>query len=272
MVVTAAREIDSAYLAAQCVVRTHERLVEFLRAGLTLAEVDRFVAQTLEDLDCKSAFLKYSMQGHPPFPSHACLSLNSCIVHGTHNMTREPLKPGDILSIDIGVVHQKWFGDAAWTYAIEHASDEALRLMSCGRECLRRGIAAMQAARPLVDWARAVQTHAEKECGFHLVRGLGGHGYGKKLHGPPFVSNVLPGANYRAEWPDAFVPFKPGMLLAVEPMVAAGTSATKASGKDWPIFTADGSLAVHYEADVLITREGPRDLTDGIQSLPDIVG
>src|SRR5262249_18522359 len=159
--------------------------------------------------DCKSAFLKYSMQGHPPFPSHACLSVNDCVVHGTHNMSSAPLKPGDLISIDIGVIHQRWVGDAAWTYAIESATDTALRVMECGRECLRRGVAVMVPDRPLLDWARVVQNHAEKECGFHLIRGLGGHGYGRKLHGPPFVSNVLPGANYRAEWPDAFVPFRP---------------------------------------------------------------
>src|SRR5512145_1954917 len=80
MVVTASQDIEAAAAAAQCVVRTHERLAEFLRAGQTLAEVDAFVARTLKELDCRSAFLNYSMQGHPPFRSHSCLSLNSCIV------------------------------------------------------------------------------------------------------------------------------------------------------------------------------------------------
>jgi methionyl aminopeptidase len=245
--------------------------VEFLRAGQTLAQVDEFVAQTLADLDCRSAFLNYTMQGHPPFPSHSCLSLNSCVVHGTHTMTSEPLKPGDVLSVDIGVIHGRWYGDAAWTYAIEGASDESLKLMECGRESLKRGIAAMQVGRPLVDWARAVQTYVEKDCGFHLIRGLGGHGYGKKLHGPPFVANVLPTS--RSEWPDAWTLFRRGMLLAVEPMLAVGTGYMTASPKKaWPIFTADGSLAVHYEADILMTDEGPRDLTEGLQDLPNLVG
>jgi len=270
MVVTAVQDIDCAAAAAQCVVRSHERLVEFLRAGQTLAEVDAFIAATLKDLDCRSAFLRYSMQQHPPFPSHSCLSLNACVVHGTHDMTKEPLKPGDVLSVDIGVYHQGWVGDAAWTYAIEHASDEVMRLMQCGRESLRRGVAAMMPGRPLADFARAVQGHAERECGFHLIRGLGGHGYGRKLHGPPFVSNALPA--FPGEWPDAFKTFKPGMLLAVEPMIAVGTPEIRSHGKQWPIFTADGSLAVHYEADVLVTSDSPRDLTEGMQDLPDIVG
>lgn len=270
MVVTASRDIDAAHAAAQRVVRAHERLVEFLRAGLTLPQVDEFIGRTLKDLDCRSAFLHYTMQGHPPFRSHSCLSLNDCIVHGEHHMTNQPLKPGDIFSVDIGVYHQGWVGDAAWTYAIEAAAPEALNMMQCGRESLRRGIAAMQPGRPLIDWAKAVQQYVERDCGYHLVRGLGGHGYGRKLHGAPFVSNVVP--KYRGEWPDAWVLFKPGMLVAVEPMIAMGSHYIKTEGKAWPIYTSDGSLAVHYEADVLITEEGPRDLTDGMQDLPDIVG
>jgi methionyl aminopeptidase len=270
MVVTATRDIEAASVAAQQVVRVHERLVEFLKAGLTLAEIDSFVARTLKELECRSAFLNYSMQGHPPFRSHSCLSLNSCIVHGEHTLTNQPLKPGDVISIDIGVFHKGFVGDAAWTYAIHEASDTAMKLMSCGREALRRGIAALQPGRPLVDWARAVQTYVEKECKFHLVRGLGGHGYGRKLHGPPFVSNVMP--KQRNEWPDAWTLMRPGMLLAVEPMIALGTHQIRADSRDWPIYTADGSLAVHYEADVMVTEYGPRDLTEGMQDLPVIVG
>ena len=270
MIATAQHDIDGAYAAAQCVVQTHRRLAEFLRAGLTLAQIDRFAAETLSSLDCRSAFLRYRMRGYPPFPSHACLSLNEYVVHGTHHMTDEPIKPGDVLKIDIGVHHHGWIGDAAWTYAIEHISEEAKRLMACGRESLRRGIATMQMDRPLIDWAKVVQTYVEGECGFHLVRGLGGHGYGRKLHGPPFLSNVVP--TQPREWPDAWLTFKPGMLLAVEPMVAVGTGEITSGDQQWPIRTADGSLAVHYEADVLITEDGPRDLTEGLDELPDVVG
>jgi methionyl aminopeptidase len=256
--------------AASCVVRTHERLAGFLRAGLTLAEIDRFVAETLADLNCRSAFLRYKIPGQGPYPSHSCLSPNACIVHGTHDMTRDPVQPGDLLSIDIGVVHRGWIGDAAWTYAIEHADDRAQRLMESGRESLARGIKTMQPDRPLIDWAREVQACVETEYGFHLVRGLGGHGYGRKLHAPPFIANVLP--SHRGEWPDAWTTFKPGMLLAVEPMIAVSSPDILTRPNQWPIFTADGSLSVHYEADVLITADGPRDLTEGMDQLPDIVG
>ena len=270
MVVTAEKDIEGARDAAQCVVDVHRALVDYLRAGQALAEIDTFVAETLHGLGSRSAFLRYKIPGHPPFPSHACLSRNSCVVHGTHLMDDDPLEPGDVLSIDIGVSLRGWIGDAAWTFAIEHASDEAQRLMSCGRESLRLGIAAIQPNRPLVDWARAVQSYVEEECGFLLVRGLGGHGYGRKLHGPPFISNVMP--SHRGEWPDAWKTFTPGLLIAVEPMIATTTSEIACASRAWPIFTADGSLSVHYEANVMVTDDGPEDLTAGMQDLPDVVG
>lgn len=269
MVLTTTRDIDAATAAADRVVETHRRLVDFLRAGQTLADVDAFVGRTLEELGCRSAFLGYRIRGHPPFPSHACLSVNDCVVHGTHDMTTRPIAEGDVFSIDIGVRYEGWVGDAAWTYAIGHADDEALALMHCGRESLRLGLAAIRPGRPLIDWARTVQQYVERECHFHLVRGLGGHGYGRDLHGPPFVSNVVP--SYPGEWPDAWKPFTTGMLLAVEPMIARGSTETRSHGRDWPIFTADGSLSVHYEADVLVTQDGMRDLTAGLNELPDVV-
>ena len=270
MVVTAQRDIEGARAAARCVVEAHQRLAEYLGPGQTLAQIDQFTAETLSDLRCRSAFLRYRMKGHPPFPSHACLSLNDCIVHGTHDLISAPIKPGDLLSIDIGVIHEGWIGDAAWTYAIEHASTEAQRLMACGRQSLRVGIDAISVDGPLIAWAKAVQQYVERECGFHLVRGLGGHGYGRKLHGTPFISNTVP--RNPGEWPDAWATFKPGMLLALEPMLAVGTGDIASEHKRWPIFTADGSLSVHYEADILITEDGPCDLTEGLEELPDVVG
>ncbi|MHC4768265.1 MAG: M24 family metallopeptidase, partial [Planctomycetota bacterium] len=119
-------------------------------------------------------------------------------------------------------------------------------------------------------WAKAIQPYVEGECGYHLVRGLGGHGYGHSLHGPPFISNVTP--RHPGEWPDAWSSFDRGMLLAVEPMIAVGTGEIVSEGKQWPIYTADGSLSVHYEADVLVTEDGPMDLTEGMDQLPDVVG
>ena len=270
MLVTKPEDIEGATRAAACVVKTHERLVGFLREGLTLAEVDAFVGRTLAELDAPSCFVGYRIRGHPPFPSHACLSVNSCVVHGTHDMRASPLRRGDLLSVDIGVRHRGWIGDAAWTYAIKERDPIGEALMKCGVESLRRGVATLKAGRPLIDFAKAVQGYVEGECRFCLVRGLGGHGYGKELHGPPFVSNVVP--SYPGEWPEAWKQIKPGLLVAVEPMIAVSSSETRSNGREWPVFTADGSMSVHYEADVLVTAEGPVNLTEGLFKLPEIVG
>lgn len=264
------REHDLAYAAAQKVVETHRRLTDFVREGMTLAQVDAFVGETLKDLSCKSAFLGYRVPRSPVFPSHACLSLNECVVHGTAGYTSKPLAPGDLLSIDIGVSSNGWIGDAAWTYAIKERTELAERLMRSGLESIRRGIEQLRPGNQLIEWARAVQGCVEGEYGFHLTRGLGGHGYGRKLHGPPFVSNTMP--SFPGEWPDAKVECQPGMLLAVEPMIAVGTGNTRSRPKDWPVFTADDSLSVHYEHDVLVTEEGPRVLTEGLDELPEVIG
>lgn len=268
LVLTPADEAG-AFAAAQCVVTTHRRLAEWLRVGQTLAQIDTFVAATLADLKCRSCFLGYKVARSPAFPSHACLSLNACVVHGTAGYHTLPIKPGDVLKIDIGVTHHGWIGDAAWTYVFKETTDEVRRLCAAGRESLRRGIRELRPDRLYVEWARAVQTHVEEECGFHLVRGLGGHGYGRKLHAPPFISNVvgLPG-----DWPEALHRPMPGTLIAVEPMLAVGTGKVVQKGQEWPVFTADGSMSVHYEHDVLITPTGNRVLTEGLDELPELVG
>jgi len=265
-------QVELAHEAAQRVVETHRRLVDFLRIGQRIPEIDDFVARTLAELGARSCFLGYRAGRLPPFPSHACLSVNDCIVHGTAGTHRPPLAPGDVLKIDIGVRYRGWIGDAAWTYAFGEPDDELRRLMDCGKESLRRGVQTLTPGNTFIEWARAVQRCAETECGFHLVRGLGGHGYGKRLHAPPFVANVPP-ANPLApvEWPDAHTPCTPGTLVAVEPMLATGTGHTRQARREWPIYTADGSMSVHYEHDVLISEDGPIVLTEGLQVLPDVI-
>lgn len=270
MTTTVDKRFDGAVHAAACVVDVHRRLVDVVRPGITLAEIDQFCAAQLADLGAESCFKGYKVRGHPPFPSHTCLSLNDCVVHGTHTMTDTPLREGDILSVDVGVKKHGWIGDAAWTYAIRSRDETAALLMNAGTESLRRGIAALQPGKPLIDFARAVQGHVEREKGLCLIRGLGGHGYGKSLHAPPFISNVVP--TYPGEWREAFEIVTPGMLLAVEPMISVGSTETIQEGREWPLRTADGSLSVHYEADVLITEDGPVNLTAGLFELPEIVG
>lgn len=262
-------EAAQAYAAAQKVVEMHRRLVEFLATGQTLGQIDAFVGETLERMKCRSCFRGYRPGGLPPFPSNACLSVNECIVHGTAGYYTERLKPGDVLKIDIGVSYRGWIGDAAWTYSFGEPTPEIRKLLDAGKDSLREGIKQLRPGNTYKAWAKAVQDLVEAERGLHLVRGLGGHGYGRKLHTPPFVSNVMP--TYPGEWPDSDRPCEPGVLVAVEPMIAIGTARTSQAPQSWPIFTADGSLASHHEHDVLITEDGPRVLTEGLDDLPDVI-
>lgn len=262
-------DVDGARSAAQCVVETHRRLVDFLAHGQTLAQIDAFVARTLEALSCKSCFLGYRVPKSPPFPSYACLSVNDCVVHGTAGYSTKPMSPGDILKIDIGVTHRGWIGDAAWTYCFGQPAPTVRRLMDCGKESLRRGVATLRPTNIYIDWARAVQAYVEDECHFHLIRGLGGHGYGRKLHMPPFVSNTVP--SHPHEWSDGLSRIEAGTLLAVEPMIGLTTGEVFQRGREWPVYTKDHCVSVHYEHDVLITDEGPVVLTEGMDDLPDVV-
>jgi len=265
-------DVADARAAARCVVETHHRLAEWLRVGTTLPAIDQFVAACLDRLTCRSAFLGYRVHRSPAFPSHACLSVNDCVVHGTAGSLSRPLISGDVLKVDVGVIHRGWVGDAAWTYVFGPGPIDPVtrRLMDCGKEALRRGVRQLRPDLTYLAWARAVQEHVEHECHFHLIRGLGGHGYGRKLHQPPFVANIVPA--YPGEWPEGALPCRPGTLLAVEPMIAVGTGQTRQVGREWPIYTADGSLSVHYEHDVLVTDGDPEVLTSGLEQLPDVVG
>ena len=221
-------DIEGAVAAAERVVEIHRRLAEWLCAGVSLAKIDAFVAENLRKLESKSAFLHYRTGRYPPFPSHACLSPNDVVVHGTAGMSTDAMEPGDIISIDIGVKHRGWVGDAAWTFAIETVSDEARRLCDCGKESIRLGIRQLQPGAPLINWAATVEDYVEGECGYFLIRGLGGHGYGKDLHAPPFISNVRP--RNRIEWPDANYVLQRGDLIAVEPpeLIGGDISVSKA--------------------------------------------
>lgn len=265
------KEIKAAAAAAEIVVKIHQQLSQWLCAGKTLAAIDAFVAEGLKKHGATSAFLKYKTGHYPAFPSYSCLSPNEVIVHGTAGMSIKPLKAGDIISIDIGVKYQGWIGDAAWTYIIEKPNnDEVVKLCECGITSLQRGVEQLKSGNILLDWARVVQSCVEIDYGFHCIRGLGGHGYGKILHTPPYVSNTVP--IYNGEWQEATLKLRPGMLLAVEPMVAIGTAELIQHQRKWPILTADGSLSVHYEHDIIITDSQPLVLTKELENLPMIVG
>lgn len=269
-------EIDLATGAAQRVVEVHRRLSEWLRPGLTLPLIDAFVARTLESLKCKSCFIGYKPSGvRVPFPSHACLSVNDCVVHGTAASYAKPLGPGDVLKIDIGVRYQGWIGDAAWTYLFPPVDPVILKLTRAGKDSLAAGVATISPHTPWSAFAHAVQDIVESRDGFHLTENLGGHGINllirgeRSLHCKPFVSNTV---QPRSQWLEGTQCPTPGTIVAVEPMLAVGTPQTRSDrGNPWPVYSADGSMTVHYEHDVLVTDDGHRILTDGLQDVGDIV-
>lgn len=270
-------ETAPALAAAQRAVDVHRRLSKYLRPGLTLAQIDEFVGQTLESLDCTSCFKNYVTRGHGPFPSHACVGVNDCIVHGHGLMSKTPIRVGDLLKVDVGVLHNGWIGDVGWTYSIGDPGDLGRRMMACGVEALRRGIETISPQNQLRKFAEAVQNHVETECGFFCVAGLGGHGYGRKLHGPPYVANYVPGWS-DSPWPEGKSFWIPGTLVAVEPMISATTRGTREvkhpynkNWSDWPIFSADGSLSVHFEHDVLVTEDGHQVLSEGMEDIKNVI-
>ena len=263
-------EAVKGYDAAQVVVETHRRICAWLRAGVTLPQIDAQIAKILEELGAKSAFKGYKpFRDKPPFPSHACLSVNECVVHGTAAYFPRALQAGDVLKIDIGAKYRGFIGDVGWTYSIGEPTAEVRKLMDVSKESLQRGIKQLVPGNRLEAFARAVQTYVENENGLFLVRGLGGHGYGRELHGGPFVSNTLAEPGY--DWADATTKCKPGMFVAVEPMLAIGTGRTKPEKGTWPVFSADDSMTAHHEHDVLVTEDGNVVLSEGMDELCDVI-
>ncbi len=274
-----AAESELAFAAAQCVVKAHRRIVEFLKIGVTLAQVDAEIARILADQQARSAFLHYRVGRLPPFPAHACLSVNNCVVHGTPGAYTKPMVEGDVLKIDIGAIHKSFVGDAGWTYTFKRfPSPGVKRLIEVSKQSLQRGVAQLAPGKPLLNFAKEVHACVEKENPFYLIRGLGGHGYGRYvsdtdrgLHRPPYVSNLPP--QFPGDWPESAVRCQPGMLVAVEPMVAMGaTGETRQIKNQWPVYSKDGAMTAHHEHDVLVTENGPRVLSEGMDDLPDLVG
>lgn len=255
--------LDGVQAATDKVVEMHRRLVEFIREGHHLAEVEAFVIKNLADMRCKSAFHMYQ-RGRLKFPSHACYSVNNCIVHGTAAFPYEhQLRRGDVLKIDIGISYQGWIGDAAWTYVIGEMTEEARRLMDAGKAALALGIPTVKAGASVNDWAAAVQS-VEQTHRVHMVESLGGHGVSRKLHDVPYIPN-------RVDPQYENLKFQPNTMVAVEPMIALGTHKIMGKRDSWPIYTADGSKSAHFEHDLFIGTSETIVLTKGLEDLPEVL-
>ena len=220
-------------------------LGERVAPGATTAELD-----ALAEAEIKKRGAVPSFKGYHGFPCTICASVNEQVVHGIPGEYR--LQEGDILSIDVGAIYKGWHGDAAVTYAIGQASAEADSVMAATREALRRGIAAATPGNHLGDIGFAIQSWVEAQ-GYGVVRDFVGHGIGKVMHEAPQVPNFGEAGNG--------VKLRPGMTIAIEPMVAVGDSRVKVLDDGWTAVTVDGSLSAHYEHSIVITHNGPEILT-----------
>ncbi len=238
-------EIEQMAAAGTILVRTMSLLAGKMRPGVTTAELDQAAEKFIRSQGAEPAF-----KGYRGFPGSICTSPNSMIVHGIPGPYK--LGRGDILSVDIGVVHDGWVADAARTFPIAPITPIARKLLTVTEEALFLGIEQCRVGNRLGDVSHAIQEHVEA-AGFSIVRTLVGHGIGRNMHEDPQIPNY---GN-----PGTGVPLEAGMVLAVEPMVTAGRHAVRVADDRWAIYSQDGSLAAHFEFTVAITADGPRILT-----------
>ncbi len=219
-------------------------LAERIGVGVTTKELDRWAEGLIREVGGVPAFLHYK-----GFPATLCTALNDVIVHGIPD--DKPLENGDILGIDCGVLYKGYYGDAARTFAVGEVSEEASRLMGVTQEALGLAVERVRPRGRLSDIGNAVQKHVEKN-GFSIVRQFVGHGVGTSLHEEPQVPNFgRAGKGLRLQ---------PGLVLAIEPMVNAGSKTVQVDPDGWTARTKDGSLSAHFEYSVAVTPSGPRIL------------
>lgn len=237
-------ELDLMDEANVIVHRVLNGIAERIGVGVTTAELDRWAENLIREMGGVPAFLNYK-----GFPATLCTALNDVIVHGIPD--NRPLENGDIVGIDCGVLYKGYYGDSARTYGVGEISAEASRLMQVTREALDLAVERVRARGRLSDIGHTVQTHVERN-GFSIVRQFVGHGVGTSLHEEPQVPNYGRGGKG--------LRLKPGLVLAIEPMVNAGSKAVKVDPDGWTARTKDGSLSAHFEYSVAVTPSGPRIL------------
>lgn len=239
------REIEKISVACRVVVGALKELKKEIKAGITTEELDKIAEEYILSKGAKPAF-----KGYRGYPATLCTSINEEVVHGIPSKRR--LAEGDIISLDLGAIHDGYYGDAALTIGVGKISREAGRLVKVTEESLYRGIEEAQPGKRLGDISWAIQSHVES-AGFSVVFDFVGHGIGKNLHEEPQVPNFgVSGQGPR---------LKEGMVLAIEPMVNMGGAATRILDDNWTAVTKDGSLSAHSEHTVAITGKGPMILT-----------
>lgn len=234
-----------------------EELKPLVRPGVATQDLEEAGRAAIARLGARSACYGYQ-HGSRRYPAHTCISVNEEVVHGIPSL-RRVLRDGDIVSLDIVVWHEGYVGDNACTLPVGLISPERARLLQVSREALDRGIQQAQVGQRIGDISAAIQQHVEA-AGFSVVRDMVGHGVGVRMHEPPEIPNFgRRGTGDR---------IRPGMTLAIEPMVNAGGYRTKTLDDGWTVVTADGSASAHFEHTVLTTDAGPEILTVPRAPLP----
>lgn len=239
------REIDRMRVPCSIVAEILVGLRALVRPGVTTLELDQFASAEAIKRKSKCAF-----KGYSGFPSSLCCSLNNQVVHGIPD--NNPLKSGDILSLDFGVVYDGFYGDAAVTIPVGNVSDAARGLISATEQSLYSAIDMAVPDNRLGDVSSAVQKYTESR-GYSVVRDFVGHGIGRNLHEDPQIPNFgMPGKG---------VKLRPGMVLAIEPMINEKSHEVRVLDDNWTVVTCDGGLSAHFEHTVAITENGPEILT-----------
>jgi methionyl aminopeptidase len=216
------------------------------KPGISTGELDRYA-----ELRCKELKAIPAFKGYHGFPACVCISVNDEVVHGIPSNKRI-LKEGDIVGLDFGVVYDGWYGDSARTVAVGQVAESSQKLLDVTRESLMKGIEQCVEGNRVFDIGHAVQNYVEG-FGYSVVREFVGHGIGRALHEEPQVPNFGPKGKG--------VLLKPGMVLAIEPMINAGSHQVKVLKDGWTAVTVDRSLSAHFEHTVAVTSRGPEILT-----------
>lgn len=244
--IKSAREIELMRESCRLLELVHNELGEFIRPGISTAEIDALGEKLIRGYGGTPNFLHYN-----GYPASICVSVNDEVVHGIPSKTRI-LQEGDIVSLDAGLIYKGYHSDAARTYPVGKVSEEASSLIEVTRQSFFEGIRYAKAGNHLHDISNAIDAYCTKR-GYGVVRQLVGHGIGTQLHEDPQIPNFH-------QWRRG-IRLRPGMTLAIEPMINIGTYEVDWLDDDWTVVTADGSLSAHYENTVLITEGEPEILT-----------
>ena len=240
------KEIELMREAGKMLEEVHNKLADFVKPGISTLEIDQFGEKAIRDLGCVPNFLNYN-----GYPASICVSVNDEVVHGIPSKDRI-LQDGDIVSLDAGLIHEGYHSDAARTHAVGNISEEAKRLIEVTKQSFFEGIKLAVLGNHLFDISEAIQKYVESN-GYSVVRDLVGHGIGTHLHEDPQIPNF----KQRRKG----MKLRPGMTLAIEPMVNEGSYDVVWLDDDWTVVTEDGSLAAHYENTIVITEDGCEILT-----------